>query len=65
MKYDFWDSKLSQTQLEEIYSMGGIASPQDGSFRFREGTVDEEYIKEKESRGYRVRRSRDYVEFSR
>ena len=60
----FIDSKLSDSKLKEIWSLGGIPSPQDGSFRFKRGSVSEEYIAEQERRGYRVRYSRDYVEFT-
>lgn len=67
MKYNIGvdDCKFSEAKLDEIFAMGGIPSPQDGSFRFRKGTVSEEYIAEQERRGYRVRHSRDYVEFAR
>ena len=60
----FIDSKLSDSKLNEIWSRGGIPSPQDGSFRFKRGTVSQEYIDEQVRRGYKVRYSRDYVEFT-
>ena len=63
-KYLFMnDSKISEQKLKEIFELGGIPSPQDGSFRFALGTISEEYIAEQVAKGYRVRENRNYVEF--
>ena len=65
MKYciDVLDCKFSERQLEEIFAIGGIPAPQDGSFRVLKTKISDSEIKEWEKRGYRSREAGSYIEF--
>ena len=65
MKYNIGvdDCKFSEAKLDEIFAMGGIPAPQDGTFRIPKNKVSESYIKEQEKKGYRVREAGAYMEF--
>lgn len=65
MKYNISvdDCKFSEKKLDEIFAMGGIPAPQDGTFRLKKGTIEQGYINERRSRGYEIRESESNVEF--